>query len=190
MGLETGLFPALSTPSVFGRKITITHKGSEVRSNEQQSGLPSSNPKWAARSEKTNEEILCNYGNILFYWSKYLWKSYYCQGLQINTTWMPACHKELYVRCVMFQTSASFPPTCNRKLYIVHTEIERLNNSTLSEMNIFMYYEQHKLPGLSSCITSNRIADASCPLDQPFMVTNGTKKNLFHTVYCFRSGPT
>ena len=67
-----GLFPGISAPSVFGRK--ITDKRSEVRSSEQQSGLPSSNPKWlwAARSEKTIEKILCNYEDALFYWSKYL----------------------------------------------------------------------------------------------------------------------
>ena len=52
----------------------------------------------------------------------------------------------------MYQISVSFSPTYKKKLYIVHKQIERLqpvsNNGTLSEMNIFMYYEQHKLPGL------------------------------------------
>ena len=74
------------------------------------------------------------------------------------------------VLCIKLQFP--FPLPIRKKLYIVHKQIERLqpvsNKGTLSEMNIFMYYEQYKLPGLLMLV--------DCPLDQPFMVLNGTQK--------------
>ena len=77
------------------------------------------------------------------------WRVGACLGQYGKYNMNAGMPKRNYVLCVMYQTSVS--PTYNKK-YVVHTQIERLqpvsNNGTLSEMNIFMYYKQHKLPGL------------------------------------------
>ena len=61
-GLETTLFPASSAPSVFGGK--ITHKRSEVRSSEQQSGLPSSEKTHRHLSKNTSKTIAINNSDL------------------------------------------------------------------------------------------------------------------------------
>ena len=60
--LETALFPVSSTPSVFGGK--ITHKRSEVRSSEQQSGLPSSERTHRHSSKNTSKTIAINNSDL------------------------------------------------------------------------------------------------------------------------------
>ena len=76
--------------------------------------------------------------------------------------------KELCVVCyACIKLQFPFPlPLTKNCMYIVHTEIERLqpvsNNGTLSEMNIFMYYKQHKLPGLLMLVVLNRSVVCYC----------------------------